>query len=955
MRAFLDKTAEYIYNTWGDDLGKLCIVLPNRRAGLFLKKNLGKYAAKTIWSPAIFSIEDFITSLSGMNVIDPVYLQFELFKVYREIEGDKAKEYSEFLKWGRILLNDFNEIDKYLVDPGKLFEFLNDAQAIAMWNPDNRALTPFELNYLHFYNSLKVFYDRLIEILLHKRQVYLGLAYRKVAEDIENHATQLQWKKIVFVGFNALTTAEKKIIYTLEKFNKAELIWDTDRYYMDDEDQEAGRFIRNYTGEKEQKNFRWIEDNFTEGEHVINIIGVPQNVLQAKATGQILSEISTDDRAMKHTAVVMNDESLLAPLLNSLPENIGSFNLTVGLSLNNTPLFQLINSIFNLQINILKFDYGGAKASKIYFRDLLKVIEHPYFTTISEHKDISMLTDKIRSSNKVFFSLKDLRNDYLNQDYDPPRLIEDMFKPWMNDADFAITCILQLITELKNKFTDKQSGQQSLNNPILLDLEYLFYFSKVFQRMKTLLIDYPYVENIQTLKELFLQLTSSINIPFYGEPLKGLQIMGMLETQALDFENLIILSVNEDFIPTGKSGNSFIPFEIRCKFSLPTYKERNAVFAYHFYRLLQRTKKAFLLYNTEPGDLGGGEKSRFITQLLYELPKYNKKIRIKESILSLPLGNEKIDDSITINKSDSIQGKLEELAVHGFSASALNTWRNCSLQFYFKYVVGLEESEDVEETIEAGTLGTVVHNVLETFYSPLINKLLLKNDVDRMKSYVDTFTRDAFRKNYKNGDIDFGKNLLVVKVVSEFINNFLEKEAGFLSDNSSQLHILEIEEKVETFINIGEGGAKKLIKLKGVIDRIDKTGGKIRIVDYKTGKVEPRDLKIKAWEDLASDSKLGKCFQLFFYTYLFNKTRKSNLSELEPGIISFRNLSGGFLRMDLPDEEDISENVMNKFENILRSVLNDIFDPSIPFEQTDKTENCRYCAFQSVCNRNGSI
>jgi len=952
MQSFLDKTAEYIFNTWGDELGNLSIVLPNRRAGLFLKKNLGKYASKTIWSPTIFSIEDFIVTLSGLKVIDPVYLQFELYKVYRETEGQFAKEYSEFLKWGRILLNDFNEIDKYLVDSQKLFEFLTDVQAIALWNPDNSALTPFELNYLRFYNSLKVYYDRLTKILLDKRQVYLGLAYRKVADDIENHASKMPWKKIIFVGFNALTSAEKKIIFTLEKLDKAEMIWDADRYYIEDEVQEAGRFIRNYSAKNDQKNFRWINNNFAESEQEINIIGIPQNVLQAKATGQILSDFSVIDQAMEQTAVVMNDESLLEPLLNSIPEKIGSFNLTMGLSLRNTPLFQLINSILTLQINILKFEFGSMRSLKIYFRDLLKVIEHPYFRIISDREDISRLTDKIRTSNKVFFSLNDLKNDVIKQGNESTVLIEELFKPWLNNSELAVNSILGLIHDLKNKFSVKNSQQQSVISNTSLELEYLFYFSRVFQQLRSLLKEYPYIENIQTLKDLFLQLSSSINIPFYGEPLSGLQIMGMLETQSLDFENLVVLSVNEDFIPSGKSANSFIPFEIRCRFSLPTYKERNAVFAYHFYRLLQRTKKVFLLYNTEPGDLGGGEKSRFITQLLYELPKYNKKIRIIDSVLSLPLVNDKINDNITIRKNQSIQWKLKELAEIGFSASSINTWRNCSLQFYFRYVVGLKETEDTEETIEAGTLGIVVHEVLKALYRPLKNKLLQRDDIERMKPYVDTFTKDAFRKNYKDGDINFGKNLLVVKVVCEFINSFLEKESAFLLKTGQQPLILEIEESFETTTTINAGNDRAQIKLKGFIDRIDKTKDKIRIIDYKTGKVEQRDIKINTWEDLVTESNLGKSFQLLFYTYLYYRTRKSNPFVLEPGIISFRNLSHGFLKLIQPDDEELSENTIIRFEGILHSILGDIFDPAIPFAQTEEIDHCRNCSFLSVCNRN---
>ncbi|MBM3435318.1 MAG: hypothetical protein FJY07_03760, partial [Bacteroidetes bacterium] len=521
MQAFLDKTAEYLYKTWGKDMGDICIVLPNRRSGLFLKKFLSGYAQKTIWSPEIASIEDFITGLSGCNIIDPVYLQFELYKIYNEAEGEKAGSFIEFLKWGRVLLNDFNEIDKYLIDPASLFDYLTDIRAIELWNPEKGILTAFELNYLHFYKSLKTYYEKLIKILVEKREVYSGLANRMVAAKAEEYAAQFKWKKVVFAGFNALTTSEKKIIFTLVAAGKAEVIWDTDRYYMDDEKQEAGRFIRSYIREFDVKEYKWPDDNFKKEEFRIHLLGVPQNVLQAKTAGNLLAEISKDNRELERTAVVLNDEFMLAPLLNSIPDSIGDFNLTMGLSLKSTPLYQLIDSVFNLQVNILKLNPEAINKRKIYFRDILRVLEHPYLSSTGEQKDLLQLPGKIRSSNKVFFNFDELMTYLPDPIPYTTLLFESLFKPWENFSAVALERIVILINLLKSKYSGNNLKSNSDGDVASIDLEYLFYFSKIFQKLKVLLQQYSIIDTLSTFRELFIQLSGSLNIPFYGEPLKG--------------------------------------------------------------------------------------------------------------------------------------------------------------------------------------------------------------------------------------------------------------------------------------------------------------------------------------------------------------------------------------------------------------------------------------------------
>jgi len=318
----------------------------------------------------------------------------------------------------------------------------------------------------------------------------------------------------------------------------------------------------------------------------------------------------------------------------------------------------------------------------------------------------------------------------------------------------------------------------------------------------------------------------------------------------------------------------------------------------------------------------------------------------------LPIVEERKENPIVISKDPEILKRLLDIAEKGISASVINTWRNCSLQFYFKYIAGLEETAEAEETIEAGTLGTVVHEVLREFFTPLKNKPLNIGDAERMKLYIESFTRKAFTKHYKDGDIDYGKNLLIVRVVNEFISNFLEKELHSMTDTDYSPVILEVEKKFETHERISANGNEIKIRLKGFIDRIDRTGKKIRIIDYKTGKVEPRDIKFKEWDLLKSETKLDKCFQLLFYAYLYWKENKPDVTNLEPGIISFRNLKGGFFQVCFPEDESMSEIVLRKFGGVLDTILMDIYNPVLPFAQTEIPENCSYCPFRPVCNRN---
>ena len=952
MQTFLDKIARYLMEHHPENLQDVCIVLPNRRAGLFLKQNISTLIKKPILSPGILSIEDFVYTVSGFNEIDPIHLLFDFYEIYKITEGQKAEEFAEFLRWADAALRDFNDLDLYMIDPDELFGHLSESKAIALWNPDGKPLTEFEKGYLQLYNSLAGYYKKLRDKLVNKGQVYQGLAYRILAENCRAEIPEIPWKFILFVGFNALSKSEEELFKAFINEGKAEIFWDADSYYFENPEQEAGYFLRKNRQLFKDNQFRWVHDFYKADAKRITSIGVAMNTGQVKAAGALLKEIMSDKSTINNTALILNDESLLIPLLNSLPDSIAEFNVTMGLNIKNTALFRLIAAIFRLNDNALNFQKNNTTPFKVYYQDIVRILDHVYisrlFSDVYDGKQFLQIKDFFTNSNQAFFSVDEIEN-YIHSSEKVPAILGNLIIPFGHDVKSGIMRIIVMLKELKDYFSASQEYDK--NDFILkLNLEYLFHFTRLFNQLESYISSYPYLQDFKTFRKLFNQVSRSVSIPFYGEPLKGIQIMGMLESRTLDFENLILLSVNEDFLPASSASNSMIPFDIRRNFKLPTHRERNAVFSYHFYRLLQRAKNVYILHTTEAGDLGGGEASRFLKQIQYELPKFNPSITIEEKIVTFPVDQKHIPEPIVIQKSQEIISRLDELAIKGFSASGLNTYRNCSLQFYFNYVAGIKETDEVEETIEASTLGTVVHDVLQKIYTPFKSKILKDIDFSIGKDEISQLVDESFMSKYPGGEINRGKNHLIVKVAESFVENFLDKEKrdikGF-NESGIEFRIVELEKWIETEFSFNHDGEIKNVKLKGIVDRIDQLNDTIRIIDYKTGRVEKRDLKFTDWEELIDNSNLAKVFQVLFYDLLYSSTQDT-LKNTEAGIISLRSLKQGFIDVTFPNE---TTNPREHFEEALRQIFSSIYDASIPFEQTREIDNCKYCPFKSVCNR----
>jgi len=910
----------FIYDILNDlknknkNLSELIFILPNKRAGIVLKSEIARIEKQTLFAPIIYSIEEFAEELSGLKSIQKTELLFLFYQVYTDQTVEKNKEsFDSFLKWAQILLQDFNEIDRYLIDPMRIFNYLHDIQKINSehWSISKNQ-TYLTSNYLAFWSQLHNLYESLTNVLINSGNGYQGLVYREATENIENYIQANVNKTHVFVGFNALNTAESIIIQELLNNEIAEIYWDVDEEFINSEINTASYFIDNHRSQwpyYQTHSFDFIANNF-KAEKNIQVIGVPQNIGQAKVIGETLNNL-INTQTIDNTAVILGDEALLIPVLNSLPKQLNALNITMGFPLKETPIASLFELLFSIQVK---------KHKTFYHRDVISVLSHQYICKLLKKGTSENLVNYIKKQNLIHLSKLELQS--LSPENKP--LISLLFSDWENNPNTAIENCLSLVLLIKNNYTSKKDNA--------LSLEYLYRFNEVFNILFKLNQTYTGLTSIKSLESLFKELIASETLDFKGEPLQGLQLMGMLESRVLDFETVIISSVNEGILPSGKSNNSFIPFDVKIEVGLPTYKEKDAVYTYHFYRLLQRAKQVFIIYNTEVDALNGGEKSRFISQL-----EIGNTHHIKHQILSpkIPKNN---STPISIPKNEKIILKLKEIAAQGFSPSSLTSYIKNPLDFYFSKVLGIKENENVEEIVAANTLGTVIHNTLEDFYKPIEGNDLSIKDVESMISKINATVTKHFSEVYKQGTISKGKNLIIFEIAKRYVLNFLKFEKDELK-KGHKIKIISIESNINISLNIKELNFP--IRLKGKIDRIDEYNGVTRIIDYKTGKVEQRDVSLGSWGDLTVNyEKHHKSFQVLCYAYMIHKNTLLKTTT-EAGVISFKNLSSGFLKFQRIDKltkpvkkhSIISDETIIDFYNELKELIIEMFNPNVDFTQ----------------------
>jgi hypothetical protein len=896
-----------------ENLSQITFVLPSKRAGLFLNHQLSEVVNKTIFAPQVLSIEEFVEELSQLKPISNTELLFEFYNTYLQLtKKENADSFETFSKWAQILLQDFNEIDRYLIPHKNIFDYLSAIQDLKHWSVDENQ-TDFVKNYLLFWNKLHAYYTQFTDSLLNKKVGYQGLIYREAVDNLEAYIQNNTDKKHVFIGFNALNTAEETIIQELLQNDLAQIYWDIDNVFINNQKHDAALFIRQHLKKWNYfKNnpFNWITENYST-EKNISAIGIPKNIGQAKYIGSLLKNLQQENNSLNHTAVVLGDENLLIPVLNSLPPTIHALNITMGFPLKSIPLASLFDHLFQLHKN---------NSNTFYFKDVINIVSHQFINPLFQIEGVdyaSKIIETIDKNNLVYldkYRLAKIAEPCSNT-------LELLFSNWENSMVLALENCSKLILNIKY-LLDKNKKSN------LLTLEYVFRFNELFNELIRLNSEHEHIQDISTLYSIYKELLSSETLDFQGEPLQGLQIMGMLESRVLDFETVIISSVNEGILPAGKSNNSFIPFDVKLENNLPTYKEKDAVYTYHFYRLLQRAKNVYILYNTEADVLTGGEKSRFITQLdLEPIHTINHQIITPQVPTIAPQLN-------VIEKTESLLQELIVLANEGFSPSSLTSYIRNPIDFYYQKILKIKEHNNVEETVAANTLGTVVHNTLEDFYRPFKGKVLTEEDLKKLKPKITETITHHFKNEYKEGDITKGKNLIIYEIAKRYVSNFLNSEIKDLKAGNT-IKIIEVEAENNISIDIPELNFP--VNIKGKIDRVDEYNGITRIIDYKTGSVQKSQVAVQDWEDITSDyNKFSKPFQVLTYAYMLHKANKINFP-VEAGIISFKNLSSGFIKFNDKNSNStlINDDTLKAFETQLKKLILEICNPKIDFVEKE--------------------
>ena len=961
MKPFLYQIASLFYTTYKAQISRFVFVFPNRRTGLFFQKYLSEVSPKPLFSPTILTINDLFVQLSGKQTADRISMLFKLYKIYLYHSGS-TETFDEFLYWGEMLLNDFDDVDKYMADARMLFTNVTDLREIendfSFLSPEQIAAirtfwssfypkgdSPNQTEFLAVWKTLYTLYNEFRETLAAENKGYEGMIFREVVEQLEqNTCRDLPYEKIVFVGLNALSVAEERFLIQLQKRGIADFYWDYASPKVKDRNNKASYFV--------ERNLRQFpsqlvleQDSEVTSETKIDVIGIPSGIGQAKHVYNILNDLckegDMDAEEALRTAVILPDEHLLIPVLNAIPEQIKRINVTMGYPLAGTPIASLMEFILALQKNVRYVN----RQPTFYFRDVLPILNHRY-VTVTSPVIIAQLVKDIVENNKIHIAYTELnKTPLLSILFTPITTVESF-------SDYLIQ-VLQVLNKMMTNKTEEEEEEETTQRTNDIEQEFIFHYFATVNRMKEVIQEANIEMKIETYFRLLKRMTETITIPFKGEPLSGLQIMGVLETRALDFDRIIILSMNEGIFPLKKAANSFIPYNLRRGFGLPTYEHQDSVWAYHFYRLIYRANHISLLYDTRNNGLQTGEVSRFVHQLRYhyEEPIQNKLIVYNVASSKTP--------ALQINKTEAVIAQLATYQQGGkrmISASAINTYLDCPLKFYFSVLEGLQEEKEVSETIESDVFGSILHKVMEMLYKPLCGKLvtadllkIIRQDKITLSATINQAFAEVFFKTDTVRPLT-GQNYLIGEMIRKYVEKIIERDSKL-----TPFYYLESERKIKKTITLTD---KREIQLKGIIDRVDKVGNTIRIIDYKSGSGTTLFSTIENLFNKEEKERSKAVMQVFLYAWMYGVTSTENT--LQPGIYYMRSLfshtfnPGIFQRTE---KRGKNEQVLDfadyytEFEAGLRNCLDEIFGKETPFVQTKNTKNCSYCPFKTICGR----
>jgi CRISPR/Cas system-associated exonuclease Cas4 (RecB family) len=946
MNPFLKQVAKYLYLNHRAELSEYCLVFPGRRAGVFFTAYLNELVETSILSPEVITINELISNLTSLQLADSITLVLKLQEIYSKETGHH-EPLDEFFFWGEILLGDFDDIDKYLLnaddlfrnisdlkEPENQFEYLTKEQRQAIhdfWG--NLDKVPHSFNkekFIKIWIKLAAIYHRFREVLKQQQIAYQGMIYREVATEMDNLLPEFKAKKYVFIGFNALNECEKSIFRKLDKLGKAMFFWDYGDFYLKDSENEAGRFLRiNMIQFPAPKAFVPEKQEELAGRK-ITLVSVPGNITQAQAINlpQVLENFQITKR-FDNTAFVLADENLLIPVISTVGKTFTDINITMGYPFVNTPVYGFISQLINLQKNTRK----SSDAAVFYYKPVVALLNHQYVLT----PEIKQFVSEINKRNKVY-----IRSAELNFSL----FIEKIFSSptnWNEILDY----FLDVLKELSLKIDSTENEQ------LKLESEYLFHAYLAINRLKNTieelgLPDFP----VKILYRLLDQSLRRISITFEGEPLTGLQIMGLLETRSLDFDNLVLFSANEGFLPRISSGQSFVPYHLRKGFGMPTYEDRDAMYAYYFYRLIHRTKNTVLVYNSVNEGVASSEKSRFIYQLIYD-----SEFEVEELNLSFNFKGF-ANEPIQIESTEAhVQKLVSVYSTRNLSPSAINTYLDCKLKFYFKYLSGIKEREELKEEIDGVLFGNLFHYAMELLYQPFVNKTveasalkILKGDSRKIEeTVIQSIGVKYFQMNPEEAKRLklSGQSILIASHIRDYIYQLLENDVKF-----APFHLESIESEYSADYQVSIGEEPLTIRVGGIIDRIDRTSKELRIIDYKTG----RNLKLdfKEWSQLVdrdSSDRRKEIFQTLIYSDILSRSENGN--PIIPAIYKLDNLfAQDFVPNIIFQGERLDfQNVKKEFLAVFSEVLTEMFTVGNLYDQVKDNRKCSYCPYNKICRR----
>ena len=901
-----------------EDISEYCFVFPNRRAGLFFQKYLGELIDTPIFSPAITTIKDMLISLSGLREADRLDMLFRLYKLYGEV-SEKVESFDEFLFWGETILSDYNDVDKFMADAKRLFANVKDLKEI---ESDYSFLSVAQLEAVRsfwegflvegssekksrfsaLWSLLYPLYEKIRESLFAEKCGYEGMIYRYVAENPKLIDKISKYKKVIFIGLNALNSCEKSILLEFKKRGIADFYWDYHGNMVTDSDNAASRFMQeNITLFPSEIKIDSYEENIPD----IEVIGVASSVMQTKLVSTILKDVGGDI----NSAVILPDERLLAPLMHSIPENFSSINVSMGYQLRNSPIYSLVEAT----IELISDDKG------YYHKRVLSILRHNYLKLICR-EDTDRLIADITERNMIYVSPAYLCVNPLltaifgKEGGDTENISRDDSR--LNDLSELCNRLLNLIDILI-----LSAGIKGM------DREFAYHIYVTVKRIEGILIPM----SKESFARLLLQLLNSISIPFRGEPLSGLQIVGTLETRVLDFENIIYCSMNEGFFPQSPYGNSFIPYNLRQGFSLPVKEYNDAISSYIFYRSICRAKKVFLLYDTRSEGVSSAERSRFILQL-----KYHYRLPIKESTIPFKVSRS-IKERFSVEKSAAIMEQINSLFLKGgtksLSATSIDTYIICPLKFYLRYIKEVEEDDEITEEVEADVFGKIFHKAMESIYSCYKGEVITKEILTQIlkeRAAIEEIVDNGFSE-FKNITEIEGYNLLIKRIIIKYIEQTIRYDINFVP-----FDYLGAEMKLSKTFALSSG---EEIQLKGFVDRYDRCRGITRIVDYKSGLGSMRFKELSELFDGKYMNRNRVVFQMIFYAYMVDIDEEVEIAPY-------------FLRSIFKEKGEsmiVDRDILNGFSGLLGNTLAQLFDTNIPFAGREKDRLCEMCPYNQIC------